>query len=55
MSGNNITFCINCGEKTEYIVKSQRVDMSVRGIEFSYVEHTVVFAAKKYTSPKLMI
>ena len=43
MSGNNITFCINCGEKTEYIVKSQRVDMSV------------VFAAKKYTSPKLMI
>lgn len=40
MSGNNITFCINCGEKTEYIVKSQRVDMSVRGIEFSYVEHT---------------
>lgn len=44
MSTNNTVYCINCDDKTEYLIKSQRVDMSVRGIEFSYVEHTAYCA-----------
>lgn len=38
MSTNNISYCINCNEKTEYEVKAQRISMTVRGTNFSYVE-----------------
>lgn len=36
----NTVYCINCDEKTTYTVKCERVEMAVRGISFSYVEHT---------------
>lgn len=34
----NTVYCINCDEKTTYTVKCQRVEMTVRGTTFSYVE-----------------
>lgn len=36
----NTAYCIHCDEKTAYTVKSQREEMTVRGIEFCYVELT---------------
>ena len=38
MSTNNTIYCINCDKKNTYCVKSQRVDIKIRGIAFSYVE-----------------
>lgn len=32
------SYCINCNEKTEYKVKPKRINMTVRGVNFSYVE-----------------
>lgn len=40
MDMNNTVYCINCDEKTAFQVKAQRVKLSVRGIEFGYVEHS---------------
>lgn len=34
------TFCVNCGAETEYEVKSRKIEQTVRGITFSYVERT---------------
>ena len=34
----NTAFCIECGEVREYHILSQRVELEVRGIRFSYVE-----------------
>lgn len=34
----NIGFCIECSRKVTYSVKSERVELNVRGTKFSYVE-----------------
>ena len=31
-------FCIGCGKKTKYIVKSSREEITIRGVTFTYVE-----------------
>ena len=33
-------FCINCGCKQKYIVKSQIDSLNVRNVEFTYIEKT---------------
>ena len=33
------TFCINCGGERQYTVKSNRRELTIRGIKFSFVEH----------------
>lgn len=38
--GNNTAFCINCGCKQNYIIKSHMDTLTVRNIEFSYMEKT---------------
>lgn len=38
------TFCINCDEKTEHKVKTRRVELTVRGVTFSYAEKYAVCA-----------
>lgn len=38
------TFCINCDEKTEHKVRTRRVELTVRGVTFSYVENYAVCA-----------
>lgn len=38
MSTSRTVYCIQCDKKIEYTVKSQKRDMSVRGVNFSYVE-----------------
>lgn len=38
MDKSKTVYCIQCGKKIEYTVKSQKKDMSVRGVNFSYVE-----------------
>lgn len=40
----NTVYCINCDEKTTYTVKCQRVEMTVRGTTFSYVEQSAYCA-----------
>lgn len=40
MDAGNVTYCIGCNEKTAYTVKSQRVEMEVRGTKFYYIEQT---------------
>ena len=39
MDKNNVAYCIDCDEKKAYSIKTRRVDMEVRGVAFSYVEH----------------
>ena len=45
MSTINTVYCINCDEKNTYSVRSQRIEMEVRGIPFSYVEQ-VAYCSK---------
>lgn len=33
-----ISYCVNCNEKTEYEVRPQRINMTVRGVDFSYIK-----------------
>lgn len=40
MDAGNVAYCIGCNEKTAYTVKSQRVEMEVRGTKFYYIEQT---------------
>lgn len=40
MNTNNTVYCINCDKKNTYYLKSQRVNMDIRGIFFGYVEQT---------------
>lgn len=41
---NKRTFCVNCDEKTEHEVKTRRVELTARGVTFSYVEQYAVCA-----------
>ena len=34
----DVIFCIECGEKVSYSITSDRVEITIRGIKFSYVE-----------------
>lgn len=38
MDKSEDSYCIRCNEKVKYIIKSQRKNVSVRGVSFSYVE-----------------
>lgn len=40
MNTNNTVYCINCDKKNTYYLKSQRVNMDIRGIFFGCVEQT---------------
>ena len=35
-------FCIKCSHKVEYSIASERVEMTVRGVHFSYVEFSAI-------------
>lgn len=39
MAAHMETFCINCGLERQYTVKSNRRELTIRGIKFSFVEH----------------
>ena len=39
MAAHMETFCINCGVERQYTVKSNRRELTIRGIKFSFVEH----------------
>lgn len=39
---SNIGFCIECSRKVSYSVKSERVELNVRGTKFSYIEQSAV-------------
>lgn len=40
MATRPVAFCISCDEKTEYIIKACKRDITVKGVTFSYVHQT---------------
>lgn len=39
---NNIGFCIKCSKEVSYNIKTERVKLNVRGMEFSCIEHSAI-------------
>lgn len=39
---NNIGFCIECSKEVMYNIKTERVKLNVRGLEFSCIEHSAI-------------
>ncbi len=38
MGLENTAYCVNCDSHTRYQVKSQEIDITVRGTKFGYIE-----------------